>query len=360
MNTTKSVSEFIEKYKNQLSTEAIKDLKSIDTDFSYLEKIFEYNPCTISLVDENGVYLKTNQSMNAMFKEEVIGKRIGELTKDNTIPEMIKEMREKGLVAHYKMLEFMSVDDEKKYFFIRINTVGSKFLIMGSDLTQMKNMEQEKEFNEKMIFLGEMSSFIIHEINNPLSTISMSNEMLQISDSDPKEAEVYHNQIQEMVETISKIIESLRTFSQKQDHKRPILVKDIYEKSRIILGSKIRKSKVNVSSVNLDGIEFEGNALDFIQVFVNLISNSLDAVEGLNEKWVKVQWENNALQITDSGNGIPDQVVQNLFQKFYTSKGTQGTGIGLHLSQTILNKWGYDINYALINNHTSFVLRKIS
>jgi signal transduction histidine kinase len=77
------------------------------------------------------------------------------------------------------------------------------------------------------------------------------------------------------------------------------------------------------------------------QVILNLLGNSFDAIENLEERWVEVRCEKNEqnliIKLIDSGNGIPSAIKEKIFQPFFTTKEIgKGTGLGLSLSHSII------------------------
>lgn len=354
---SQKIEKFLSKYGANLSPDAIAELRLISLESEYFEKTFNNSPCTISLINEDGTYANANKKMLSVLKlelKDIVGRKVGEITKDGAILKLFEEARAGlGNEEKYHVLE-TSLDGERKQFWISVNKVGNKYLIIGSDVTDFKNLEQEKMFSDKMAFLGEMSTFIVHEINNPLMTISMANEIIQMNA--PSDQMVKNTEdIALMVDTIAKIIESLKIFSRRDSNQEvDVELESLFERSKMILGGKIKNSGVKVISSNLKNVNIKGSEVEFLQILVNLISNSIDAVKNNDEKWVKVDWSENSLKIIDSGKGIPSHVIPNLFKKFYTSKGNKGNGIGLFLSRELLNKWGLDLIYKLEDGHTSF------
>ncbi len=350
------LAQFIEKYRNQLPPEAVGDLESICLESDYFEKTFDNSPCTITLIDHNGVYLNANKKMLETLNKDLkdlVGKKVGEITKDQTIFNLFQEVRNNNLNDKYIVLESI-IGEVKKHFWISVNRVGDKFLVIGSDITDYNNLEEEKRFSDKMAFLGEMSTFIVHEINNPLMRISLANEIIQMNAKDPVVIQSTQD-VGFMVETISKIIDSLKVFSRRDTNQSDLVsLESLFERSQMILAGKIRNSGVNIISSNLKGAIIEGSEVEFLQIMINLISNSIDAVSECSNKWINVKWEDEKLKIIDSGTGVPELVVPNLFQKFYTSKGNKGNGVGLYLSRELLNNWNLDLIYALEDGHTSF------
>jgi len=358
----KDIQNFIEKYGENLPKEAIEDLNKLSCQSSYLDTAFDQSPCTISLIDKDGTYLNANKTMLNVLKKEkesLVGHKIGDITKDTKILDLIRSLQESPTEnTKYQVVE-SQIDGKNKQFWISVNRVGDRFLIIGSDITDFKDLEQEKMFSDKMAFLGEMSSFIVHEINNPLMAISMANEIIQMKAKDPVVTK-YSEEIETMIQTITKIIDSLKVFSRRSgEEAQSVSLQKLFDNSRIILSGKEKGMKVKIVAENLENATIQGDEVEYLQILVNLMSNSIDAVKNLEEKWVKVKWDGSALKIVDSGRGIPDSVVPNLFKKFYTSKGSKGNGIGLYLSRELLRKQGFELVYSLEEGNTSFQWKRV-
>jgi C4-dicarboxylate-specific signal transduction histidine kinase len=94
---------------------------------------------------------------------------------------------------------------------------------------------------------------------------------------------------------------------------------------------------------------------------MNLISNSLDAVSKLDEKWISIAAENMngriVLRFSDSGVGITDHVVDNMMRPFFTTKEVgKGAGLGLSVSKGIIENHGGRFFYEMFEGRTSFVI----
>lgn len=347
---------FINKYGHLLPAEAQQELQDIEQEHRYLIKAFENNPCTIALLDENNVYLKANPEM-LKISPNLIGSKLGELTKEETVPRLVAKLKA-GSEHHVHEILNVNIQGEAKVFWLSATKVGNKVLTTGLDITSVKQLEEEKSFNDQLAVLGEMSSFIVHEINNPLSTLMMASELIKFTNEDEvQNSEIAENleQVFKMVEVIRKIIASLKTVSRKgKGLKQELELSSVIEKSQVILSGKIKKSFTKISVECVEGVKIEANEVELLQVLVNLISNSIDAIQSFEEKWVKIKWENQGLKIIDCGLGIPPEIETKLFNKFYTSKGEKGNGVGLYLSKTLLNKNGFDLKYTKEGNNTCF------
>ena len=99
------------------------------------------------------------------------------------------------------------------------------------------------------------------------------------------------------------------------------------------------------------------------QILINLVHNSLDAIQTIPEKWIEIsvhKVNENELEfcVTDSGLGIPADIQKNLMQSFFTTKERgKGTGLGLSISKSIAQTHGGDLYYDSGSLHTKFVLR---
>lgn len=349
---------FYTKYHHLLPKEAQEELGEAVTEYGYLKQAFNESPCTISLIDENFKYLSVNKKMSLLLKKDadkVLGKKIGEITRDSSLLKIIQKFKNDPESEKSHSLEVPLADGSVKNFWLTINKVGKNFLIIGSDVTDFKNLEQEKMFSDKMAFLGEMSAFLAHEINNPLMTIGLSNEIIQLeSEGNPKIAELT-GQVDSMVSIMAKIIESLKMFARREDvEKSDVNLYNLLDNALILSRGKINHNDVKIINNVPKDATIHGSQINLFQVMINLINNSIYAVKSNPEKWIEIRWEDNSLKFIDSGKGIPENILPNLFKKFYTSKGNQGNGIGLHLSKQFLNESGYNLVYKLEGENTSF------
>lgn len=394
---------FINKYSKNLPTEALDELNLIRKECDYHTNIFNNTPCSISLLDNDGVYLKANPKlMEIVGQRSVIGTVVGSISNNYTILNIINEMKRKGENSRSLYFE-SSIDSSNKTFWVTINKIDNNFLVMGSDVSEVKNLEQEKELSDKMAFLGEMTAGIVHEINNPLMAISLANDCIQLKATDNKEMiaktqnifqllhecsvpgltvdeiikkttqvsellnqcfsskmkdieeiNTHTEKVFEMLDMISKIIQSLKTFARQNPEKEDLSVIGLVEKSKTILSGKISDFEIDIIHENLDELTFEGVEVDFLQVMVNLMSNSIDAIKGLEKKWIKIEWTGTELRFIDSGSGVPEKFQDKLFKKFFSSKGAKGNGIGLYLSRQMLNRCGLDLQYKTEDGHTCF------
>jgi signal transduction histidine kinase len=223
-----------------------------------------------------------------------------------------------------------------------------------------KRAEELAEHTAKLSALGEISAGIAHEINNPLAIIHGQSNILKFLIEDAKKSGSHisledlqetNNLLLETVERTDKILNGLRYFV-RNDENNPFVKTDIdniLDTVQILSIDRCKKSGIIVSldRGNIPNLfELECKPTQIAQVIINLINNSFDAInllEQTNEKWIKIRTElkNDLLHISviDSGNGISQEMGDKILQKFYTTKKYSkfsGSGIGLNISKRIV------------------------
>ncbi len=245
-----------------------------------------------------------------------------------------------------------------------------------ADLVQKKAEELEEQKNltfhaSKMAALGEMAAGIAHEINNPLSIISLNNHMLlhQIEQDhvDKEGLKRFVKNIDLTVMRISKIITGLRTIS-RDDSKEDFAMNrfgDILDDVLALSGEKFKvhgielRTNIDDSVVNL---QFKCRRVQLSQVLINLLGNAYDSVEKLEHPWISLEAKINKgfleIRVSDSGPGIPLELQEKIFQPFFTTKEVgKGTGLGLSLSSSIIRAHKGEIAIDNSSPHTTFVIK---
>lgn len=209
----------------------------------------------------------------------------------------------------------------------------------------LKRAEQKLHTASKFAALGEMSAGMAHEINNPLTIIKGSLDIMPKIINDPEKLGAKIEAMKRSCERISKIVLGLRKFSRTGDRVDfvPQSLESICKDTAPLIEAKAKHNGTSIiwecnseALINCNEIEIE-------QVMINLISNAIDAVKDKTERWVKVSvldvQNSVVVRVMDSGHGIPEVIRNKLFVPFYTTKEIgQGTGLGLSISKGIVEE----------------------
>jgi signal transduction histidine kinase len=226
-------------------------------------------------------------------------------------------------------------------------------------LQELKHKQLQLVQSGKLAALGEMSSGIAHELNNPLLLIKGFNNRTKAALEKMGGAAVsdnvrdYIKEVDENCDRMKKIIQHLRDFSrQAEQHFSVISVNEIVDKSFMLLNEQLRLRNIEIKKRLTEGnpkINGEANRLE--QVFINLISNSRDALESMPEDQVKsievsskIEVGSVIVRISDNGMGVDASNIEKIFNPFFTTKEVgKGTGLGLSISHSIIKEHKGDI-----------------
>lgn len=223
----------------------------------------------------------------------------------------------------------------------------------------------------KLASLGQMAGSVAHEINNPLTIISSSIRTLEKAISKGTLTnELVTDNMKSMTATIgriSKIILGLRVISREssgEDHKL-VLLRDIFDD---VLSLSSEKFKNHGISLEMDSRapaldkKINCSRVQLSQVLLNLLSNAHDAIEHLENKWVRLNIAEEGtfmiIRMTDSGHGIPEEIQNKMFNPFFTSKEIgKGTGLGLSISRKIIEQHQGKLEIDTQTKNTCFVIK---
>ncbi len=216
--------------------------------------------------------------------------------------------------------------------------------------------------SDKLAALGKMAAGIAHEINNPLAVIGekagwmrdlLMDEAFTNSDS-YKEYSVSIDKIEEHVERARKITHNMLGFIRKMEPRLDdVDINGVLNQTVGLMQNQARLNNITIQmefDPNIPIIASDQSQLQ--QVFLNLISNAIDAIEIGKSKEGRINlktWQKNEyvfISIEDNGPGIPKESERKIFDPFFTTKKTgKGTGLGLSISYNIIEKMGGMINF---------------
>ena len=220
----------------------------------------------------------------------------------------------------------------------------------------------------KLSILGELSSTIVHEINNPLLVISINAAQLAVSvakeNFSEKEVSIKRiEKITRMTDMIEKIVKSVKSLGRQseQDPMELTALTKIIESTLDIYGEKLKKRKIELELQLENGLVVSCRPGELSQVILNLLVNSYDALEQVEKPWIKIKANKIGskcqIRVSDAGKGIPESLQKKIMEPFFTTKPQgKGTGIGLSISKKIIEEHGGLFYYASDSANTCFVI----
>ena len=237
--------------------------------------------------------------------------------------------------------------------------------IMGDLRETTQEMERrEQELREKqeqlvqagkLATLGELTTGVAHELNNPLNNIGLyvgnviDRIRLGADDAEPLVSDL--EKAMEQVRKATEIISHLRTFGRAARVSiEQVDVDDVIERSLLLVHEQLRLRGIEVElELCPDELLVVANPIQLEQVFINLLTNARDALADSKRKTIRIASsrddERIRIAFSDTGPGIPRELQQRIFDPFFTTKevGT-GTGLGLSITYSILKEYGGEIS----------------
>ncbi len=334
-----------------------------------LQTIIDHIPIRIFWKDAQGRYLGCNRSFlqdaQLEHESEIIGKTDYEMIWKEDAERFRHDdakVRESGIPK----LNFIERQPRENMEPIILSTskvplIGGNGETMGiigiyQDITeQVQSAQKIKEQEEMMIVqsrqaaMGEMISMIAHQWRQPLSTIASIVGTYQIKNSmgvtEFPKMDIDTEAIMDQITYLSDTITDFRDFFRPHRKKEHITIADSIHNTLKIVNKAIEDNAINLVIDNRSSSYIETYSKELQQVLINLIKNSIDALVERREsnRFVKIesieQGNELKLKIIDNGGGIAKEIQPRIFEPYYSTKEEKnGTGLGLYMSKTIIER----------------------
>jgi C4-dicarboxylate-specific signal transduction histidine kinase len=203
----------------------------------------------------------------------------------------------------------------------------------------------------KLATLGELTTGIAHELNNPLNNIGLfvgnAIDRIDLGAVEPDVVRVELGKAMEQVRKATEIILHLRTFGRAATIVyEPVEIAPVVERSLSLMHEQLRLRQIEVVvEPSAEPIVVHGNEIQLEQVCVNLLTNARDALAEVDRKriWITCELRPPVAVVTfaDNGPGVPAELEQRIFDPFFTTKEVgAGTGLGLSITYGIVTEHG--------------------
>jgi PAS domain S-box-containing protein len=224
-------------------------------------------------------------------------------------------------------------------------------VVIVEDITEFKRLLDQTIQSEKLAEVGRLAAGIAHEINNPLAIIAYAMELLR------REGELLPFQL-EMAEKIEAEIERLKTLtgglltfaSAREGHFRLVTLNDLVDEIARLVRFELQRLGVQLDTAFVDLPLVSADPAKLKQVVINLVMNAAQAMRQGGTVTVSTRRHGRRdveLVVSDTGPGIPAELMDNIFTPFFTTKPEgEGTGLGLYICRNIVREHGGEIEVA--------------
>ena len=225
------------------------------------------------------------------------------------------------------------------------------FQDLKNSVTEQTQLQEQLIQSEKLSAIGQMLGGVIHELNNPLTSVIGFSDLALLREQDTRTGEDL-KRISQEARRMSQIVKNLLAFARKEKPVRELV------NLNALINDVVRIRAYNLRVTNVQVIEEYESALPFTicdpnqlrQVFLNILTNAEQAIRKMHSRgWITITTSSEMIDeeqyiqiaIKDSGPGIPDSLLSKIFDPFVTTKKSdEGTGLGLSISYGLIQDQG--------------------
>jgi len=268
-----------------------------------------------------------------------VSMRRATLDGENRIVVMVRDISERKQAEEQLSLQQAQLEELNRTLERRVNEA----------IAELRQKDELLLQQSRHAAMGEMLNNIAHQWRQPLNNIAIYVQSMQLLKASH---ELTDEQIQSDVQNImaiinymSKTIDDFRTFFRNEKQKHPFSVSEAAGKAISFVSAQMDHYGISCRLVVHDELTVHGYQAEYIQVVLNILNNAIDALNhsGSRDKriLVSISAEHNraVLAIQDNGGGIPPEALPHIFEPYFTTKGPgEGTGIGLYMAKSIIEK----------------------
>jgi signal transduction histidine kinase/CheY-like chemotaxis protein len=214
----------------------------------------------------------------------------------------------------------------------------------ATDLQEQKLNEEALRTAEKLAVTGRMLAAIAHEINNPLESLTNLIFLTKLESQESPRALEYLAMTENELARVSAITKQTLQFYRDPITPSEVDARSVLEEVLRLFATRLASKRIEMTLDVEEGIFFRAIKGEIRQVLINLVGNAIDAVgrDGAIEASARLVEEAGRamvrIEIRDNGAGVAEDKIKRLFQPFFSTKGSHGTGLGLWVSKGIVEK----------------------
>src|SRR2546427_8705661 len=351
----KRLEQQLQEYSEELEAKVRERTREIEETKQYLENLLENANDVIYTLDPDQRFTYVNSKVEAWGyrKEDLIGRPYLSLLSKRHRGRRLKSTLDIGAKQVYEV-EVMSPAGEARAVMVSVSPLRDPegriqgVLGIARDITETKKLERQIRNSEKLASIGKLAAGVAHEINNPLGGILNWPCNLRKPTLTPTRHEDYIASMEDGLRRVQKIVRQLLDFSQQHDPQlSPTDINAVVEQVLVLTNHAFVENQIKLDKQlhpDLPPLPVDRHMIE--QVLMNLILNAVQAIKGGGLITIRTRVAAGvlAVDVEDTGCGIPAHVLPHIFDPFFTTKGTgEGTGLGLSVSLGIVERHGGQI-----------------
>ncbi len=314
------------------------------------------------LLDHEGKILNYNMAASEILtgSYQTSGAYYYGLDKTLLTPDWIRDTLEKKSTHFYHTLEHNGTNRMYDGTVMQMNDISGKFsgyVITLTDMSDYQAMQEKVQKTQELMItqsrhaaMGEMISMIAHQWRQPLGIISMAANNLilniDLGTSTEEECLASIDTIVSQVQYLSKTIDDFRDFFRPNKNCDFIKIIDIIKETEAMMGASLVNNNITLEINNESTATIETYSRELLQVFINIVKNAKEALIGSKTAHpliirINIMEDETSIITTlfNTGDKIPDEVLPKIFDPYFSTKDEKvGTGLGLYISKTIIEK----------------------
>lgn len=314
--------------------------------------------------DWGGTLQFWNSGAENMFgwrKDEILGKDLHSVLK-TVFPvsreDAEAELRERGWWEGNLIQTAKNGSEIVVAYRKNLNRGSNAILEVGRDITDRLRAEEALREAERLAAMGRVAGIIAHEINNPLEAITNLIYLLRNHPSLDDEARHCAVLAEDELHRVSHITRQTLTFYRESKQPISVSISELLQSVLTLQQRALQDKRINLCNPIFSPCFVQGFPVELRQIFLNLIGNSIQAMPNGGDLKVRVslatdwimQRRGVVISIVDTGTGIQAEDAPRIFQPFFSTKSTKGTGLGLWISKGIVQKYNGRIAFRTYRN----------
>lgn len=324
-----------------------------------IREAFEFAASGMAITDLDGRFQETNPAYRAIVgrsQEELYAESILSITHEedrercaqNLESLLAGEIPSFVLEKRYVRPDESSVWVRNSFSLLKDETEQpSHIMLICNDITEQRRAQQLLIQNEKLAVVGQLASSIAHEINNPLESVLNLLYLVRHADS-LEQAREFALQAEDEIQRAAQIASQTLQFHKQQTRPVSTQMGELLDSILLLFKGKLASARIEVQLKKGDDLELTCFAGEIRQVMANLIRNAIEAMPGGGKLHLRVRrstdWRSGRsgvrITLADTGQGMSPKTRNQIYNPFFTTKGSLGTGLGLWITAGILAKHG--------------------